>query len=154
MKSCTEGLNDALITAKALELSKHYHELRNKFKASRSWLCKFKGRNGIECPANGFVISHSHLADSNIGINVDATVHSSPSRGQRSTLFPQPHYNYANDQDFLAHHEINDTTAERVGLSMDGILPFANVNMDKYFSEHIMREGEMLCRWFGNEIIS
>ena len=150
LKNCTEDLNDALITAKARELSKRNDELRDKFKASRSWLCNFKKRHGIECPANSFVISQSHLADPDIDISVDATsdleIQSSPSPSQRSTLLPQPQHNFANDPD---SYESNPT-AEEADAAMSTILRFVSTNTEVYLSEHIMEGIGILSRRFCN----
>lgn len=150
LKNCTEDLNDALIIAKARELSKRDGELRDKFKASRSWLCNFKKRNGIECPTNSFVISHSHLADPDIDIGVDATsdleIQSSSSPYQRPTLLLQPQHNFANDP---GSHESNPT-AEEADAAMSTILRFVSTNTEAYFSEHIMEGIRILYHLFLN----
>lgn len=158
LQSCrTEDINDALITEKALEFSQRDDELRDKFKASRSWRDRFKDRHEIECPPHNPVIFHSspHLADSDIGIKVEAAsddsqaqTHSSPSHYQSAISLPQLPNILVQDPD---RSQSDNPTAEEADAAMDTVLRFVRAQMVGCVSEKILEGAEILYRRFGSE---
>lgn len=139
----------------ALELSQHYPELLNKFKASRTWRDNFKKRNGINClPHEAAIIFHPEVADSNEATSMGTSeATSSPYQHQSLVSHPLLPSIVSHDADLPIQHgsDIPTPTAEEADTAMDVVLRFVRAQTEESFSEHIVKGAETLYRRFGSE---